>query len=169
MKFFKNLILTGALLLAGVIQLDAAQTAFTFTGAQTNSIAVGSATIQKIEVANATAGTATLDIYDAPAAITSSLTYSVGAYTNFNVATVNVTNTWTDIFGSSQSEVITKIQRTETVTPASTPTYRKVRTTISIPANSTTTITFPNLTIVGFGIGGVSSTNLTGTVYYVAN
>ena len=158
-----------ALLFLFTISIQAAQTAFTFTGAQTNSIVVGSATISSVEVVNGTASTATLTLYDAPAAITSSLTYSVGAYTNFNIATVNVTNTWTDPFGVSQSEVIPKRQLTQTVTPASTPTYNLIRSTISVPANSTSVISFPNLTVAGLGIGGVSSTNLTGTITYVEN
>ena len=148
---------------------NAGQIESTFTGADTNSILVGSVNVTKVEVTNATAGTATLTLYDAPAAITSSLTYNIAAYTNFNVAQQSVTNTWTNIFGVSNTEVTTKLVKTETVTAASTPTYNKIRATISIPANSTSEITFPNFTLTSFGVGGVSSTNLTATVYYTPN
>lgn len=152
-----------------VSSLFAATTESTFTGADTNSIVTGSVKVNKVEIQNATAGTATFTLYDAPAGITSGLTYSVGAYTNFNISTVNVTNTYVNIFGVSNSEVVKKRVKTETVTPASTVTYNKIAQTISIPANSTSTITFPVTTLTTFGVGGVSSTNLAVTVYHTAN
>lgn len=149
--------------------LLAATTESTFTGAQTLSILEGSVKVNKLEIQNATAGTATFTLYDAPAAITGGLTYNVGAYTNFNISIQNVTNTWTNILGVVNSEVVQKRVKTETVTAASTPTYNKITQTISIPANSTSTITFPVTTLTTFGVGGVSSTNLAVTVYTTAN
>ena len=167
-KFLRTIFLVAFLFtLLGVA--EAGQVDSTFTGVDTNSIIVGNVSVTKVEIVNATAGTATFTLYDAPAAITGGLTYSVGAFTNYNIATALVTNTWTNIFGVSNSEVSTKITKTETSTAASTPTYNKIRSTISIPANSTSTVTFPNFTLTTFGVGGVSSTNLVATVYYTPN
>lgn len=118
--------------------------------------------IAQVTVANATAVTNTLSLYDAP---TNVLTWTRGAYTNTYTYATNIVQTWTNFSGVSTSVTNAAVFTASNPVAAATNDYRLL-TSIVVGPGATVTYTPVNGLLTSFGLAAKSLTNATVTVEY---
>lgn len=154
-----------ALLMAAIVltlQLNAAQVVTSITGASTNSVLQQPVTITQVVVANPTAATLTLSIFDAP---TNSLTWTRGAYTGIQTYSTNYVTTFTNFSGVVQTETNAAVFTAPLVVGAATNNYRLL-TTITVAAGTSFTFTPISPYTTSFGLCSTNNTNCTVTTTY---
>lgn len=162
-KFFTFLVLLS--LLVGYTTKAAVVTS-SFTGTDTNQIYEGRSIVSSVQVANATAATLTLTLYDGPAAAgAGDLLFVIPTYTIVSNYTTSVVTTFTNFSGVVQNQTNDMRVSTNVTIPQTTNTYATLM-TISVAASTTSTTTPNNPLYTGMGLVGTSDTNATVTVTY---
>lgn len=116
--------------------------------AGTNSIIQGPGNITQITL-TATGAVMFVKLLDMP---TNTLTYVVGAYTNYTPTVYTNTATYTDILGNTVSNSYRYLTNIPTSVAQSTNNYRTIGTFV-VPANDTVTIPYVSANPFVFGVG----------------
>ena len=112
--------------------------------AATNSVLTTGLSITSITVANTSGGAVSIRFIDAPS---TSLTFSLGAYTNVTTANTPVTNSYTGFTGITVTTTNTQLVSTTNSVASSTPNFRSAFFMVA-PDAQTTTFTPPAGTMI---------------------
>lgn len=160
----KKLLLVIACAALAVLNVEGATATGNYTSAGTNSLLSVGGTATSVTIANSAASASTVAFINAPS---TSLTYTLAAYTNTVQYTTNITNIITTTTGLSQtniSENVLVIERQNNA--ASTNNYTTLL-TLTVPASQTLTYTFGgNGQAFSQGILVTNSTNANITFTY---
>jgi len=119
--------------------------------------------INRIDVANATANTATITFIDAPG---STLTFTTAAYTNRLTYSTNIVTSWTAITGVTYTETNNVVYTIPNTVAAATNSFRAL-TTLTVPANSTASWIPTGFSgYAAFGLAATNNIALTATINY---
>lgn len=158
----KKLLLITTLLIGMVANAATVTTALT-PSAINNVISTNQLLISSVVVQNSTATNGTVYLFDSPRAV---LLWTNSAYTSRVTTIGNLTNTYTNVFGTIETNRYTNVIIGGFVTNAgATNAYRSLA-SIPVPANSSVTYTPEEPLIATFGLTMTNIPNVTVTVTY---
>lgn len=165
MKTLINKIVFIAALAFAVNSYGQSSTNASVTGASTNNWLTNGARIHQLTIANATAATLTLTLFDAPS---NSPTNTQAAYTNYLTYTTNIITTNTMFSGNLQTNTNSGIYTYSSVVAANIYTYR-VLATVVVPTATTLVYSPTNGLLAAQGVCTTNNTNYTLTISYTPN
>lgn len=166
-KLIKNLKFPVIVMLCWLLALlpaFGASVTYNASAASTNNIVALSGTITSIVLSGAGAASVKVQLFDAP---TNTLTYVIGAYTNYTPTVVSQTN----VFSTPLDTTVTNIQTIVTNVPAtvaqSTNNFRVIG-SYTVPTNEVVTINYDTPNSFFRGILVTNSAAVTITVNYLS-
>ncbi len=141
----------------------AASVTYVASAASTNNILASAGAITSVVLNGAGATSVKVSLFDAP---TNTLTYVIGAYTNYTPTIYNVTNVYSAPFDTTVTNIATVLSNVPSSVAQATNTYRTVA-SYSVPTNDTVTITYDTIVPFNRGLLVTNSQAVTITVNYL--